>query len=52
MIWKHAMMFQLCVLNFGVYIASSIYVAGEPDLIEEFGVSVTVATLGLSFFTL
>ncbi|KAI8625428.1 MFS general substrate transporter [Xylariaceae sp. FL1651] len=51
-VWKHAMMFQLCVLNFGVYIASSIYVPGEPDLMEEFDVSVIVATLGLSLFTL
>ncbi|KAH8165466.1 hypothetical protein CIB48_g2795 [Xylaria polymorpha] len=51
-IWKHAMMFQLCILNFGVYIASSIYVPGEQDLMEEFGVSVIVATLGLSLFTL
>ncbi|KAI0467764.1 MFS general substrate transporter [Xylaria cf. heliscus] len=50
--WKHAMMFQLCVLNFGVYIASSIYVPGEPDLMAEFDVSVIVATLGLSLFTL
>lgn len=46
------MMFQLCILNFGVYIASSIYVPGEQDLMEEFGVSVIVATLGLSLFTL
>ncbi|KAI0406757.1 MFS general substrate transporter [Xylaria palmicola] len=50
--WKHAMMFQLCVLNFGVYIASSIYVPGEPALMAEFDVGVLVATLGLSLFTL
>ncbi|TRX94637.1 hypothetical protein FHL15_004409 [Xylaria flabelliformis] len=50
--WKHAMMFQLCVLNFGVYIASSIYVPGEPDLMADFDVGVIVATLGLSLFTL
>jgi MFS transporter, DHA1 family, multidrug resistance protein len=39
-------------LNFAVYIASSIYAPGETGLIEEFRVSETVATLGLSLFTL
>ncbi|KAH7024708.1 major facilitator superfamily domain-containing protein [Microdochium trichocladiopsis] len=49
---KHSLMFQICLLNFAVYIASSIYVPGEPDLMEEFGVSSVVATLGLSLFTI
>lgn len=46
------MMFQLCILNFAVYMASSIYVPGELGVMEDFGVSEIVATLGLSLFTL
>lgn len=49
---KHLVAFQMCLLNFSVYIASSIYVPGEPYLMEEFEVSPVVATLGLSLFTL
>ncbi|KAK8075988.1 MFS general substrate transporter [Apiospora phragmitis] len=49
---KHLIAFQLCLLNFAVYIASSIYVPGEASLMAEFGVSDIVATLGLSLFTL
>ncbi|KAJ5609894.1 MFS general substrate transporter [Penicillium herquei] len=49
---KHLIAFQMCVLNFAVYIASSIYTPGEPYLMDEFGVSKTVAILGLSLFTL
>lgn len=41
----------MCLLNFAVYIASSIYMPGEPYLMEEFGVGPVVATLGLSLFT-
>lgn len=41
----------MCILNFAVYIASSIYVPGEASLMAEFGVGETVATLGLSLFT-
>ncbi|KAH8198336.1 hypothetical protein TruAng_007491 [Truncatella angustata] len=48
---KHLIAFQMCLLNFAVYIASSIYVPGEPYLMEEFHVSSVVATLGLSLFT-
>ncbi|PVH94771.1 MFS general substrate transporter [Periconia macrospinosa] len=50
--YKHLIFLQLCFLNFAVYIASSIYVPGEPDLMEGFGVSKIVATLGLSLFTI
>ncbi|CAI6334887.1 unnamed protein product [Periconia digitata] len=50
--YKHFITLQLCLLNFGVYIASSIYVPGEPGLIQDFGVSKPVATLGLSLFTI
>ncbi|RYP06174.1 hypothetical protein DL765_009597 [Monosporascus sp. GIB2] len=51
-ILKGLIVFQMCILNFSVYIASSIYVPGEPGLMEEFGVSEIVAVLGLSLFTL
>lgn len=44
--------FQMCIFNFAVYIASSIYTHGEPYLVMEFDVSQTVAILGLSLFTL
>ncbi len=44
--------FQICLLNFGIYIGSSIYTPGEPSLTEEFGVSEVVSTLGLSLFVL
>ncbi|KAI1322376.1 major facilitator superfamily domain-containing protein [Xylariaceae sp. FL0255] len=48
---KHLVAFEMCILNFAVYIASSIYVPGEPEVIAKFGVSEVVATLGLSLFT-
>ncbi|KAF2261028.1 MFS general substrate transporter [Lojkania enalia] len=50
--WKHLITFQLCFLNFAVYMTSSIYVPGEMSIIEELGISKTVAVLGLSFFTI
>ncbi|KAF2736895.1 MFS general substrate transporter [Polyplosphaeria fusca] len=50
--YKILIVFQLCVLNFSIYIASSIYVPGEASIMDEFHVSETVATLGLSLFTL
>jgi MFS transporter, DHA1 family, multidrug resistance protein len=39
-------------MNFTFYIASSIYVPGELSIVNEFGVSETVAILGLSLFSL
>ncbi|KAH6649141.1 major facilitator superfamily domain-containing protein [Truncatella angustata] len=48
---KHLIALQMCLLNFAVYIASSIYVPGEPYFMDEFGVSPVVATLGLSLFS-
>lgn len=39
-------------MNFAFYIASSIYVPGEQSIMEDFGVSEIVATLGLSLFTM
>ncbi|OTA54747.1 MFS general substrate transporter [Hypoxylon sp. EC38] len=50
--WKYLIAFQMCILNLSVYIASSIYTPGEASIMEEFAVSETVATLGLSLFTL
>ncbi|KAI1376823.1 benomyl/methotrexate resistance protein [Hypoxylon crocopeplum] len=50
--WKLLVAFLMCILNFSFYIASSIYVPGIPSIMEDFGVSETVATLGLSLFTL
>lgn len=49
--WKLLISFQICLFNFAVYMASSIYVPGEAQIMEEFGASETVATLGLSLFT-
>ncbi|KAJ4214037.1 hypothetical protein NW759_010563 [Fusarium solani] len=43
---------QICILNFGIYIGSSIYTPGELSVMEEFGASEIVATLGLSLFVL
>ncbi|ETN40929.1 uncharacterized protein HMPREF1541_05209 [Cyphellophora europaea CBS 101466] len=50
--WKLLVATLICVLNFTVYVASSIYVPGEESLMQEFGVGEVVATLGLSFFSL
>ncbi|KAF3403422.1 Caffeine resistance protein 5 [Talaromyces pinophilus] len=44
--------FLICILNFGIYVGSSIYTPGEQDIMEEFGASEVVATLGLSLFVL
>ncbi|KAI9838679.1 MAG: hypothetical protein M1819_004993 [Sarea resinae] len=50
--WKLLIGFEICLLNFSVYIASSIYTAGELSIMENFGASETVATLGLALFTM
>jgi len=39
-------------MNLAFYIASSIYTPGELSMMGDFGVSETVATLGLSVFSL
>lgn len=49
--WKMLTLSQMFVLNFGIYIGSSIYVPGEIGVMTDFGVSETVATLGLSMYT-
>ncbi|KDQ57708.1 hypothetical protein JAAARDRAFT_130834 [Jaapia argillacea MUCL 33604] len=41
---------QLCLLTFSIYIGSSIYTAGIPSIVREFGVSDTAAILGLTLF--
>lgn len=44
--------FEICLLTFSVYIGSSIYTPGIPEISEEFGVSPVAATLGLTLFVL
>ena len=42
--------FEICLLTFSVYIGSAIYSAGTETVVEDFGVSQTKATLGLTLF--
>ena len=44
--------FQICLYTMAVYMGSSIFTASEPEIIEIFGVSQTVASLGLAFYVL
>lgn len=44
--------FQICLLTTSVYIGSAIYTAGLVDVTLDFGVSETVALLGLTLFVL
>ena len=44
------MSFLICFLTFAIYIGSAIYTAGEAGVAQQFGVSSTVATLGLTLF--
>ncbi|KAI0129777.1 major facilitator superfamily domain-containing protein [Xylariales sp. AK1849] len=50
--WKLMVTLQICLLNFSVYIPSSIYVPGESSIMNDFDVSEIIATLGLSFYTI
>lgn len=43
---------QICLLTTSVYIGSSIYTPGIPDVAEKFGVSTVAALLGLTMFIL
>jgi len=43
---------QICILNWVVYMGSSIYIPGEESLMRDFDVDITTATLGLSLFAL
>lgn len=40
----------ICFLTFSVYIGSGIYIAGEQGIEQQFHVSTTVVTLGLTLF--
>ncbi|KAI9828260.1 MAG: hypothetical protein M1826_006086 [Phylliscum demangeonii] len=43
---------QICLYTFTVYIGSAIYVPSELGVMQKFGVSSTVAALGLSLYVL
>ncbi|TRM59986.1 major facilitator superfamily domain-containing protein [Schizophyllum amplum] len=47
---KSFVTFDLCFLTFAVYVGSSIYSPGIDDFAQQFGTSVTVATLGMTLF--
>jgi len=47
---KTLVMTVILTLTFSIYIGSAIYTASIPGLMEEFGISSTIATLGLSLF--
>ncbi|KAJ7236417.1 major facilitator superfamily domain-containing protein [Mycena haematopus] len=44
--------FEISLLTFSVYIGSAIYTSSIPGLMQEFQVSLTMATLGLSLYVL
>lgn len=44
------MAFQICFLCTSIYIGSAIYTPGELEIVQIFGVSEVVATLGLTLF--
>ncbi|KAJ7114080.1 major facilitator superfamily domain-containing protein [Mycena epipterygia] len=44
--------FSISLLTFSVYIGSAIYTSSIPGLMEEFNVSLTMATLGLTLYVL
>ncbi|KAI0062505.1 MFS general substrate transporter [Artomyces pyxidatus] len=52
--WSRAkkiwVMAQTCLWTFTMYIGSSIYTSGIPDIAEKFGVSQVAATVGLTLF--
>ncbi|GAB7350827.1 hypothetical protein MBLNU459_g1361t1 [Dothideomycetes sp. NU459] len=47
---KFFVAFQICLLTTSIYIGSAIYTPGEGEIVEIFGVSEVVATLGLTLF--
>lgn len=50
-LWKKCFVTsEICLLTFSVYIGSAIFTPGIPTLMEEFGISEVVATLGLTLF--
>ncbi|KIY67869.1 MFS general substrate transporter [Cylindrobasidium torrendii FP15055 ss-10] len=44
--------FNMCLLTFAMYIGSAIYTPSIPGIMEEFGISLTHATLGLTLYVL
>jgi DHA1 family multidrug resistance protein-like MFS transporter len=42
--------FSISLLTFSIYIGSAIYTSSIPALMEEFHVSLTMATLGLTLY--
>lgn len=46
------MTFDICLLTFSIYIGSAIYTAGLQQITQVFGVSQTVAILGLTLYVL
>ncbi|KAG8984673.1 hypothetical protein FRB94_004566 [Tulasnella sp. JGI-2019a] len=42
----------ICLLTFSIYMGSAIYTASIPYLLEEFHISIVVATLGLTLYVL
>ncbi|KAJ6580724.1 major facilitator superfamily domain-containing protein [Mycena capillaripes] len=44
--------FSISFLTFSIYIGSAIYTSSIPGLMEEFNVSLTMATLGLTLYVL
>ena len=49
---KALVMVQICLYTMAVYMGSSIYTSSEPAIMEIFGVSQTVASLGLALYVL
>ena len=49
---KALVMVQICLYTLAVYMGSSIYTASEPAIIEIFGTTQTVASLGLALYVL
>ncbi|KAG9005774.1 hypothetical protein FRB94_001186 [Tulasnella sp. JGI-2019a] len=49
---RHFVLGIICVLTFSIYMGSAIYTASIPYLLEEFHISLVVATLGLTLYVL
>lgn len=47
---KFFVTFEICLLTFSIYIGSAIYTSGLTGIMMQFGVSQTVAILGLTLF--
>lgn len=49
---KFFVTFEICLLTFSIYIGSAIYTSGLTGVMMQFGVSQTVAILGLTLFVI